>query len=108
VSTLLNSWGYRTEAAVDADSALAILGHAVKSADPYRIALLDMSLPGVDGKELGRRIAADPQLSRTLLLLMTGVGEAIDRGQMEGLGFAWHVHKLIVQPRLRKALECVG
>ena len=34
-----------------------------------------MSLPGMDGEELGRRIAADPQLQHTALVLMTGFGQ---------------------------------
>jgi two-component system, sensor histidine kinase and response regulator len=69
VTALLKALGLPQGSGVGWDFAVAILRHAVTCADSYRIALLDMRLPGVDGKQLGRRIAADPLLNRTLRAL---------------------------------------
>ena len=73
------------------------------------MALLDMSLPGMDGEELGRRIAADPQLKQTALVLMTGFRTGKATGaRLRALGFAGHVSKPIWERSLREALARAG
>ncbi|MGO9574235.1 MAG: PAS domain S-box protein [Terriglobales bacterium] len=104
VHSILSSWGCRPEESTDGASALAILRKAAQDADPFQIALLDMSLPGMDGEELGRRIAADPQLKHTALVLMTGFGRNSDLARLQALGFAGHVIKPIWERTLREAL----
>jgi two-component system, sensor histidine kinase and response regulator len=108
VRRLLNSWGCRPEEAVDAKSALAILRQAARDADPFRIALLDITLPGMDGEELGQRIAADPQLKPTALVLMTTISRQSDWARLQVLGFAGHVSKPIWERTLREALLALG
>jgi signal transduction histidine kinase len=54
VGALLKSWGCRSGHAADADSALATLRKAARVADPFEVALLDMEMPGMDGKELAQ------------------------------------------------------
>jgi len=104
VRSILSSWGCRPEESTDGNSALAILRRAAQGADPFQIALLDMSLPGMDGEELGRRIAADPQLKHTALVLMTGFGRHSDLAHLQALGFSGHVIKPIWERTLREAL----
>ena len=105
VSTLLKSWGCRATYAADGDSALAILHKAVRLADAFDVALLDSKMPGLDGKELARRIAADPGLERTAILLMTSPTQRCDDAIPEGLKLAGRVTKPILQSRLRTALN---
>jgi len=104
VRSILRSWGCRPEESADGNSALAILRQAAQAADPFQIALLDMSLPGMDGEELGRRIAADPELKHTALVLMTGFGRHSDLARLQALGFSGHVIKPIWERTLREAL----
>jgi PAS domain S-box-containing protein len=105
VSTLLKSWGCRATYAADGDSALAILHKAVGLAEAFDVALLDSKMPGIDGKELARRIAADPLLDRTALLLMTSPTQRCDDAVPEGLKLAGRVTKPILESRLRAALN---
>jgi PAS domain S-box-containing protein len=100
VTSLLESWGCRCGQAVDADSGLAELRQAVEASDPFRIALLNVSLPGMGGEELGRRIAADPQLAQTALILMTPLGQPVPAST----AFAAHVSKPVLESRLRAVL----
>jgi CheY-like chemotaxis protein/HPt (histidine-containing phosphotransfer) domain-containing protein len=69
-----------------------------------------MSLPGMNGEELGRRIAADPQLKPTALVLMTSFGRRrqSDWERLRALGFAGHVSKPIWGRTLREALLSLG
>jgi len=108
VSRLMNAWGCRIEEAADRDSALAILRQAAQRAAPFRIALLDMGLPGMNGEELGRQIAADPQFKQTALVLMTDFGQEGDWARLQALGFAGYVPKPIFENRLREALLHLG
>ena len=104
VASLLRSWGCRSEEATDAGSALAALRGAARAGDPFRLALLDLTMPGVDGEELGRKVAADPDLHPTALMLMTPVGKRSDLARLRALGFRGYVPKPIWEPRLRAAL----
>ena len=108
VCRLLTTWGCRSGESMDGKSALAILRRAVQDADPFQIALLDMTLPRMDGEELGRRIAADPQLRHTALVLMAGFGRPTDSARLRGLGFAGYVSKPIWERSLREALQGLG
>ncbi len=104
VATLLKSWGCRCEEAVDADAALDALRRAAQADDRFRIALLDLDLPGLDGEELGRRIAADPQLNHTAMLGMSPLGGYADLGRVQRAGFAGYVLKPVFESRLSAAL----
>lgn len=106
VCSLLASWGCRPQESGDGDSALMILRQAAQASAPFRVALLDFSLPGMDGEELGRRIAADSKLKQTALVLMTGFGQCRqdDEKRLRGLGFAGHISKPIWERTLRKVL----
>ena len=104
VTALLNSWGCRCKDAVDAPSALSALRRAAQADDCFRIALLDMSLRGIDGEELGRRIIADPELHQTKLLLMLPLGGPGDTARFQRVGFAGCVLKPVFETRLREAL----
>jgi PAS domain S-box-containing protein len=105
--TLLKHWGCRYELAVDGESGLAQLVDAAKTGDPFRIALLDQEMPGMDGTELGRRIKSDPQLSTTIMVMITSLGQRGDAGKLEEIGFAGYLTKPVRQAQLYDCLELV-
>jgi PAS domain S-box-containing protein len=104
---LLKQWGCRYELAVDGESGLAHLVEAARAGDPFRIALLDHEMPGMDGSELGRRIKADPQLESTIMVMVTSLGQRGDAGKLEQIGFAGYLTKPVRQAQLYDCLELV-
>jgi PAS domain S-box-containing protein len=104
ICRLLTAWGCHPEEAADGSSALAILRQRAEGVNPFRLALVDMSLPGMDGEELGRRIVADPRLKHTIMVLMTSFGRESDGARLQALGFAGYVCKPIVERTLRASL----
>ncbi len=108
VSGLLKCWGARCHQACDSPSALTALRGAAAAGDPFRLAVLDMSLPDMNGEELGRRIAADPELHGTRLLLMTYPGQRFAPAQIRQIGFAAYVWKPVLAPRLAAAVACAA
>ncbi len=107
VTTLLKSWGCRFAEAQDGETALKCLLDAVEQGEPYRIALLDMQMPGMDGAELSRRIKGHRELCKTQLIMMTSVAERGDAARFSALGFAGYLTKPLRQSHLRDCIAMV-
>ena len=71
----LQSWGVRTEDVQDGFAALKALYLAKDAGDPFRIAILDMQMPGMDGAALGRAVKADETLKSVQLVLLSSLGQ---------------------------------
>ncbi|MFH0730001.1 MAG: response regulator [Pseudomonadota bacterium] len=56
LTTRLASWGMRPSMAQDGPMAIQALCLALDENDPFRIAVIDMQMPGMDGETLGRII----------------------------------------------------
>ena len=57
------------------------------------VVLLDIGLPGMDGYEVARRLRAQPDLDKTLLVALTGYGQAEDLCRSRDAGFDRHLVK---------------
>ena len=89
------------------EEALPALKEARASGDPFQIAILDYQMPGMDGKELGRRIKADPKLRDTVLLMLTSVGQRGDAKEYSEIGLAAYLTKPVHQSQLMDVLATV-
>ena len=107
VMSLLKTWGCRFDEVADGKAALERMQEAVAGKDPYRIALLDMHMPGMDGAELGRRIKESPGTSDTLLIMMTSLGERGDIARLAAIGFGGYLTKPLRQTQLRDCMAMV-
>ncbi|MEA3240401.1 MAG: response regulator, partial [Pseudomonadota bacterium] len=107
VSGLLESWRFRHDEAVDGRTALEKLRAAVEQGDPYRVALLDMQMPEMDGEELAKQIKSDPGLKQTHLVLMTSLGKRGDAARMEEIGFEGYLSKPVKQSILFDCLATI-
>ncbi|HEY8378425.1 MAG TPA: response regulator, partial [Nannocystis sp.] len=81
--------GHRVEVAETGDEAIV----RIRRSRP-EIALIDISLPGLDGYAVARILSADPSL-RTRLVAMTGYGQPEDRRRALEAGFCAHLVKPI-------------
>jgi len=105
--SLLKSWGCRYETATDGVTAIAILRKALEQGDPFKIALLDQQMPGMDGMTLGRLIKSDPLLEATVLVMVTSMGQRGDAAVLEQIGFAGYLNKPVRQSQLHDCLAIV-
>lgn len=105
LGSMLEGCGCRQRAVADAGAALAALSSAKQEGDPFRVAILDLSLPGSSGTELGRRIKADPGHGEPALVALTSLGERGDATRFERLGFAGYLTKPC---RSDDLLECLS
>ena len=72
----LAALGMTTFSASDAGTALEVLRRAVESGITPDVAVLDRHMPGMDGLDLCRVIAADPGLQRMGIIMLTSASSA--------------------------------
>ena len=88
MAAMLELDGHRVETAFDGPSAL----ERAERFEPD-VALLDSGMPGMDGRELARRLAARPWATGLVLVAVTGWGRETDRRRSAEAGFAHHLVK---------------
>ena len=87
--------------------ALNTLRAAVKAGSPYRLALLDMQMPEMDGEQVLQAIKSDPEIADTLIVVLTSIGRRGDAARLEAMGCAGYLLKPIKQRQLYEALVSV-
>ena len=103
LAMLLGLWGHDVQSAADGPTAL-------ETAAAHRpdVVLLDISLPGMSGYEVADRLRANPDLRDTVLVAMTGYGQAEDKKETRRAGFSLHLVKPVEPDVLQKLLSDLG
>jgi CheY-like chemotaxis protein len=80
---------------------------AIEAAQAVRpeLVLLDISMPGLDGFEVVRRLRQDPQFRSVRIVAITGRGQDEDRRKSREAGFDAHLVKPLASEELRRLLE---
>lgn len=100
-----SSWGMRPEEAKDGPSGLGALYRSLGENDPFRLAVVDMQMPGMDGKTVGKAIKADAKLTDTRLVMLTSLGARGDAKRLQEIGFAAYVVKPVRHEELKVVLS---
>jgi len=104
----LLSWGMRPTEAEGGLQAIQILNQALAQEDPFRVAVIDLQMPGMDGEALGRAIQADQRLSDIRMVMMTSLGARGDARRFAAAGFAGYLTKPVRHPELKALLaQCL-
>ena len=102
---LLRSAGYRVRAANSGEVALR---YAVQDPRPDLI-LLDVMMPGMDGREVLARLRADPRTCDTPVIFLTALSDVADEESGLELGAADYIakpyHPPVVMARVRTQIE---
>ena len=101
----LTWWGMRGVETPDGAEALQALYRALGEKDPFRLALIDLQMPGMDGEALGRAIQADPRLAETRTVMLTSMGMRGDARRFVEMGFAAYLTKPIRHQELQGVLS---
>ncbi|GAB6057857.1 response regulator [Desulfonatronum parangueonense] len=105
--TLLMVWGMRPDESPDGPTALGLLYKALAEGDPYRLAVLDLRMPGMDGETLGRAIHADPKLQPLRSVMLTAYGSRGDARRFLEAGFSAFLTKPVLHGELFDTLTMV-
>lgn len=98
--TLLMHCGHKARGAINGYEALEIAREFVPD-----VVLLDLMLPGVDGRQIARQLRAIPGMDGTLLVAASGFGGEEDRRRSMEAGFNYHLVKPFVIDELEAILD---
>jgi CheY-like chemotaxis protein len=87
------------------EDALRLLREAHTSNQPIDIAILDYRLPDMSGETLGRAIKENPLLQKTLLIMLTSIGQRGDGKRMVEAGFKAYLVKPVSPSQLLDTLS---
>lgn len=102
LALMLQCFGYDTRTAYSGTRAIEI----VRDFRP-KVIFLDIGLPGMNGYELARRLRRDPQLTKAVLIALSGWGSEDDRRQARAAGFDFHLTKPADTDALQRLLAGV-
>src|SRR5262249_43752681 len=72
---VLTGWGMKPSTAASAEEAMAAMRRAAGEGAPFRLALLELNLPKMDGFALARQVKSDPALAGCTLLMFSSAGQ---------------------------------
>jgi PAS domain S-box-containing protein len=101
------SWGM---VAVEADAgaqALALLRAAAAQAEPFRVAILDLAMPVMDGFQLAAAVKSDEAIAGTRLVLMPAIGKRGHGEAARNAGISAYLEKPVRQSQLYACLVAV-
>ncbi len=100
----LVAWGMEVEEVEDGPSALEALHRGLTVGEPFRLAIIDMMMPGMDGLAVGRVIRADRRLDPLRLIMLTSLsGRGDGKGCLE-VGYDSYLVKPVPHADLLSAI----
>ena len=104
---LVRRWGMIPTAMPDGEKALVELSSARNTGQPYRLVLTDMHMPKMDGFDLVERIKDSPEISTSMIMMLTSGGQRGDAARCGELGISAYLLKPVRQSELREAIARV-
>jgi len=77
------AWSLRADEVGSGEEALAAVRQAAADGVPYKLVLMDWSMPGMDGIEAARRIKADAAAPAPAVVMVTAYGREDVRGEAD-------------------------
>jgi len=97
---MLSNWGMQPCAISRGEEALIEIERSLHRGQPYRIALLDVHMPGMDGFTLAEFIKNIPEMRHTTLMMLSSSNRREDAVRCKELGISVHLLKPIKQSEL--------
>jgi signal transduction histidine kinase/DNA-binding response OmpR family regulator/HPt (histidine-containing phosphotransfer) domain-containing protein len=101
---LLDNWCMQPTVIDDAPAGLAELERAVAAGEPYRLLLLDLMMPEMDGFELARRVRMNTEYDDCALILVSSAVRPGDAARCRELGIERYLTKPVIQSDLLEAI----
>jgi len=104
---MLKNWRMRPAVVDGGLAALEMLATAVQSGDSFRLLLLDVNMPVMDGFELAGRIREQPEYDGSVIMVLTSSGMRGDAARCRDLGISAYLTKPVKQSSLLDAIMTV-
>ncbi len=107
MTKMVEGFGCKFEAVSSGAKGLEALQKASRSGDPFRIVLLDMQMPGMDGEQTARAMVHDAAGRDLKIIILTSIGHRGDAARLEALGCSGYLLKPVKLHMLYEALVAV-
>ncbi|MFI5295696.1 MAG: response regulator [Thermodesulfovibrionales bacterium] len=104
---VLRNWRMNPFTADSGQSALMMIDEAAQRGEPFRLLLLDVNMPVMDGFELVERVRQHHEPRKTTIMMLTSSGQRGDAVRCRELGVAAYLTKPIKQSSLMDAIMTV-
>ena len=101
---MTSSWSLVPTEATDGKAALVKIKKAFESGEPYRLLLLDLQMPALDGFEVAKRVKESPYGVNLDIILLSSVGQKGDAARCKELGISGYLLKPVKQSKLLDAI----
>ena len=101
---VLAHWSLVPTSAASAEEGLRLLAEAARAKRPFRLVLLDGSMPGTDGFTMARAIREDPSIESSIVLMLSSEGHLDGAARCRALGIDQYLTKPMRQSDLLDAL----
>jgi PAS domain S-box-containing protein len=101
---MLSKQGLKTTVAGSGSAALDALKHAAETGNPFKLIVLDIHMPVMDGLTLTRYIKADPRLSGARIAMLTSGSRRVDVDGFRDLGVSAYLAKPVGEMELLDAV----
>jgi CheY-like chemotaxis protein len=102
----LRHWGMTVDVVDAAEPALEALRDAAEAGRRYDLGVFDLCMPDVDGLELARRVAADPVLAGTIVVMMTS-GPVVTEAEARAASISAALTKPVLMSKMQRTLDRV-
>ncbi len=105
--SLLTAKGLLASEVESGAAALAMLESNPASQEPFRLVLIDINMPGMDGFELVSLLRANPDHASLPLVMLTSTGQRGDAARCRALGVAGYLLKPVKEKELWDTIRTV-
>ena len=107
IEEMLRNWRMQPALADSGQRALEMMAEAGNSGEPFRLLLLDVNMPVMDGFELAEEIRKHPEYEEITIIMLTSSGQRGDAARCRDLGIAAYLTKPVKQSSLLDAIMMV-
>ncbi len=100
LAMFLRTWGHDCQVAHNAEQALALSAAAMP-----QVFILDIGLPGMDGRELARQLRSRPSAAQALIIALSGYARPKEQKRALSAGFDHYLVKPVEVDRLDELLR---
>jgi PAS domain S-box-containing protein len=107
ISKIVTGFGCEVTQASSGNQALTALRTSSRKGKPFRLILLDMQMPEMDGEQVLKEIKLDPDLRKTSVVILTSMGYRGDAARLQSMGCAAYLLKPVRQKELFNTIIAV-
>lgn len=107
LSEYMKNWGFSHDICLNPFEAIDMMKRAAVSGESYSVAIIDLTMPEMDGEELGRLIESDAELRGTRLIILASCFQRGDSRRLRELGFSAFLTKPVKIGQLHECIMAV-